>query len=150
MNGTEFLFDAYRGITGEAAWAAYEALGGDGLTTNAKGWVRRSCPAHESRSGNSLVFKIDTSAGTDRLVVFDHAGCTPKDALEAAGVDVSAHRGLDGLPTEEWLRRGARRPAVFPRSTTRPSRSPAESPRPRSATSRPSDGSTSTSSAGAA
>lgn len=114
MDVNEFLFGGQgHGLTGEAAWAAYEALGGDGLTANPGGWARCSCPAHRSRSGNSLVFKIDESSGSGRLIVFDHAGCSPREVLEAAGIDVTGIGGLDGLTVAEWLDRTSRRPASF-------------------------------------
>lgn len=113
MDAAEFLFER-RHLTGDAAWDAYVALGGDGLGANHSGWVRRSCPAHESRSGNSLAFKLDETQGMPVLVIFDHAGCSPREILEAAGVDTTGLADGDGEPIESWLRRGATRPASFP------------------------------------
>lgn len=103
-----------RHLSGEAAWTAFVALGGDGLAANYAGWHRRSCPAHDSRSGNSLAFKLDESSGIPTLIVHDHAGCTERQVLEAIGVDVAGLVGIDGLATEAWLARGMQRPKSFP------------------------------------
>lgn len=103
-----------RHLTGDRAWEAFCVLGGDGLAANHAGWVRRPCPAHQSHSGNSLVFKLDDSSGVPTLIVHDHAGCTEREVLEAIGVDTSRLDGIDGPSTREWLARDAARPRSFP------------------------------------
>jgi hypothetical protein len=103
-----------RHLTGDAAWEAYVALGGDGLAANHGGWIRRDCPAHTSRSGNSLVFKLDERAGIPTLIVSDFAGCKVRAILEAAGVDTAGLGELRETTPGEWLARGGHRPRSFP------------------------------------
>lgn len=109
---SEFILGRRRHLSGEAAWEAFAMLGGDAFASNHGGWHRRNCPAHTSRSGSSLVFKLDETGGTPTLVVHDFAGCTPADVLAAVGIDTE---GLDlAEPTlDEWLTAGARRPGTF-------------------------------------
>lgn len=103
-----------RHLTGDAAWEGFVALGGDGLAANHAGWHRTSCPAHPSRSGNSLVFKLDDTTGIPTLIIHDHACCTEREVLEAIDVDTSRLEGIDGPSTREWLARDAVRPTAFP------------------------------------
>lgn len=103
-----------RHLTGDAAWEAFVALGGDGLAANHAGWHRRPCPAHSSKSGNSCVFKLDDTTGIPTLIIHDHACCTEREVLEAIDVDTSRLEGIDGLSTREWLTRDAVRPRTFP------------------------------------